>query len=470
MRFREKVLGRARSAVSCRVARRAGLGGGPGRCSPGSGEGWRSAIIQVDAVRRSYFQILFGFRQPGVSLGDQPAVPGYFPGSFHKGEGTGVSYQPGLGNDDPPAGVFPFQLFPHCPAGADLVQQRVLEPGGVCHLVPRRPFGLVGCGQQAAALALRTARVGPGLGSSAGLGVGVPPSGRGGGGGYRMPAGRGTPGTCLGAWRLPCIPASHDLACLFGRPQVAAVLGRDADHPGCLGPATGDFGAASLRLGRPGPAAAPQPRPQHPGGELQTPGETTGWAVPVATASGRFAGGSRRQLPGLTNSQTRTRWVNSDLLQPGQFQLAIDTGPHRVHAGRQISLQPVYPWPLQGPHGGSGAWAPAGAAAKPSSTAGRTWATGPAWGGSPIWGQGGLHLRPPPSRYTRHSHRSRTRPLAGSPGQPADPPGPARPRPWWARLHTFPRRGPSITGWPSSGKPRFAGKPTIYLWEADDVL
>ena len=80
-----------------------------------------------------------------------------------------------------------------------------------------------------------------------------------------MPAGRGTPGTCLGAWRLPCIPASHDLACLFGRPQVAAVLGRGAGHPGCLGPATGDFGAASLRLGRPGPTAAPQPRPEHPG-------------------------------------------------------------------------------------------------------------------------------------------------------------------------------------------------------------
>ena len=97
------------------------------------------------------------------------------------------------------------------------------------------------------------------------LGRWGPPSGLGGGGGYRMPAGRGTPGTCLGAWRLPCIPASHDLACLFGRPQVAAVLGRGAGHPGCLGPAAGDFGAASLRLGRPGPTAAPQPRPEHPG-------------------------------------------------------------------------------------------------------------------------------------------------------------------------------------------------------------
>ena len=38
-------------------------------------------------------------------------------------------------------------------------------------------------------------------------------------------------------------------------------------------------------------------------------------AVPVATASRRFAGGGRRQLPALTKSQTRTRWVNFKLLQ-----------------------------------------------------------------------------------------------------------------------------------------------------------
>ena len=139
-------------------------------------------------------------------------------------------------------------------------------PGGAVHgeeagarVGPQLPPRLSHPGDghpQAAALAMRTARVGLGLGSSAGLG---------GGGGYRMPAGRGTPGTCPGAWRLPCIPASHDPACLFGRPQVAAVLGRGAGHPGCPGPAAGDFGAASLRLGRPGPAAAPQPRPEHPG-------------------------------------------------------------------------------------------------------------------------------------------------------------------------------------------------------------
>ena len=174
--FPGKVLGRARSAASCRVARRAGLGGGPGRCSPGPGEGWRSAIIQVDAVRRSYFQILFGFRQPGVSLGDQPAVPGYFHGSFPLWQEPWSPIRLASEMMTHLPGVFQFQLFPHCPAGADLVQQRVLEPGGVCHLVPRRPVGLVGCGQQAAALALRTARVGPGLGSSAGLGVGVPPT------------------------------------------------------------------------------------------------------------------------------------------------------------------------------------------------------------------------------------------------------------------------------------------------------
>ena len=69
------------------------------------------------------------------------------------------------------------------------------------------------------------------------------------------------------------------------------------------------------RLGGAGPAAAPQPRAQHPGGELQAQGETPGGAVPVATASRRFAGGGRRQLRGLTKSQTKTRWGNLKLLQ-----------------------------------------------------------------------------------------------------------------------------------------------------------
>ena len=69
------------------------------------------------------------------------------------------------------------------------------------------------------------------------------------------------------------------------------------------------------RLGGAGPAAAPQPRAEHPGGELRAQGETPGRAVPVATASRRFAGGGRRQLRELTKSQTRIRWVNFKLLQ-----------------------------------------------------------------------------------------------------------------------------------------------------------
>ena len=69
------------------------------------------------------------------------------------------------------------------------------------------------------------------------------------------------------------------------------------------------------RLGGAGPAARPQPRAEHPGGELQAQGETPGGAVPVATASRRFAGGGRRQLRGLTKSQTKTRWGNLKLLQ-----------------------------------------------------------------------------------------------------------------------------------------------------------
>ena len=69
------------------------------------------------------------------------------------------------------------------------------------------------------------------------------------------------------------------------------------------------------RLGGAGPAAAPQPRAGHPGRELRAQGETPGGAVPVATSSRRFAGGGRRQLRGLTKSQTRTRWVSFKLLQ-----------------------------------------------------------------------------------------------------------------------------------------------------------
>ena len=157
------------------------------------------------------------------------------------------------------------------------------------------------------------------------------------------------------------------------------------------------------------------------------------------------------------------------MLQPGQFQLAIDTRPHRVHAGRQTSLQPVYPRPLQGPHGGRELGRLPEPLPRPLQLPAVPGQPDQIGVGLPYGGRAGLHLGPPPGRYTRHRHRSRTRPPAGSPGQPAGPPGPGRPRSWWARLHTFLRRGPSITGRPSSGKPRFAGKPAIYLWEADDV-
>ena len=47
---------------------------------------------------------------------------------------------------------------------------------------------------------------------------------------------------------------------------------------------------------------AVHPRAQHPRRELQAQGETPSGAVPVATASRRFAGGGRRQLRGLTKS------------------------------------------------------------------------------------------------------------------------------------------------------------------------
>ncbi len=50
------------------------------------------------------------------------------------------------------------------------------------------------------------------------------------------------------------------------------------------------------------------------GGRASGQGETPSGALPFATASRRFAGGGRRQLRGLTKSQTGTRWVNFKLL------------------------------------------------------------------------------------------------------------------------------------------------------------
>ena len=49
------------------------------------------------------------------------------------------------------------------------------------------------------------------------------------------------------------------------------------------------------RLGGAGPAAAPQPRPQHPRRELPAQRETPGGSIPVAATPERNAGGGRRQ-------------------------------------------------------------------------------------------------------------------------------------------------------------------------------
>ena len=61
------------------------------------------------------------------------------------------------------------------------------------------------------------------------------------------------------------------------------------------------------RLGGAGPAAAPQPRAEHPRGELPAQRETPGGAIPVATATQREAGGGRRQLRALTELLSKTR-------------------------------------------------------------------------------------------------------------------------------------------------------------------
>ena len=62
------------------------------------------------------------------------------------------------------------------------------------------------------------------------------------------------------------------------------------------------LGDTVISLGCPGPAAAPQPCAEHPGGELRAQRETAGGAVPVTATSGCFAGRGRRQLRRLTES------------------------------------------------------------------------------------------------------------------------------------------------------------------------
>ena len=112
---------------------------------------------------------------------------------------------------------------------------------------------------------MRTARVGPGLGSSAGLGVGAPLPAWAVAVDTACPRAAGLPGPVWGlggyrAYRPPMISLASLAALRLPRSWAAAPAIRIA-----LDQRPGDFGAASLRLGRPGPTAAPQPRPEHPG-------------------------------------------------------------------------------------------------------------------------------------------------------------------------------------------------------------
>ena len=56
------------------------------------------------------------------------------------------------------------------------------------------------------------------------------------------------------------------------------------------------------RLGGAGPTAAPQPRVEHPGGELPAQGETPDRAIQLPSPAGKCPGRCKRQLPGLTES------------------------------------------------------------------------------------------------------------------------------------------------------------------------
>ena len=62
------------------------------------------------------------------------------------------------------------------------------------------------------------------------------------------------------------------------------------------------------RLGGLGPAAPPQPRAEHPGGELPAPGETAGRNLQFASPAGSNTGQRQRQLSRLTKSLANT-WV-----------------------------------------------------------------------------------------------------------------------------------------------------------------
>ena len=62
------------------------------------------------------------------------------------------------------------------------------------------------------------------------------------------------------------------------------------------------LGDTVIACGRAGPTAAPQPRAEHPWGELPAPGETPGRAIQFTSPAGNCPGQCQRQLPGLTES------------------------------------------------------------------------------------------------------------------------------------------------------------------------
>ena len=76
------------------------------------------------------------------------------------------------------------------------------------------------------------------------------------------------------------------------------------------------------RLGDPGPAAASQPRPQHPGRELPAPGKAPRRALQLPPPAGRRRGERQRQLHRLTKSLSGWQPTKRpDKSRVGQFQL-----------------------------------------------------------------------------------------------------------------------------------------------------
>ena len=115
------------------------------------------------------------------------------------------------------------------------------------------------------------------------------------------------------------------------------------------------MGRASRRhrhcLGYPGPAAAPQPRAQHPGRKLPAPREAPGWTLQLAAPARQHSRGFRQPLSGLMESlsiirwvnsksamvsatrKTGTGWVNSPSAKQGQFSVGVDIRNNRKSHG-----------------------------------------------------------------------------------------------------------------------------------------